>query len=72
MPPKYVTTSEAAERLNYTIQHVRRLVREGKIRGEKYGRDWLLTRDDVERHAVKEANLSLPLESVRGDGEGRT
>lgn len=58
----FITTDDAAEKLQYTPQHVRRLVREGKLEGEKVGRDWLVTRDSIERHLGDRENYSLPLE----------
>lgn len=72
MQPEYITTAEAAARLNYTIQHVRRLAREGKIRGRKMGRDWLLVKDAVEQHAIRDEILDLPLEPVGGREESGT
>jgi modification methylase len=59
----YISTDTAAEELAYTPQHVRRLVREGKLEGEKVGRDWIVRRDSVVRHIEVRENLSLPLES---------
>jgi excisionase family DNA binding protein len=44
---EYVTTSEASETLGYTIQHTRRLLREGRLQGAKIGRDWLILRESV-------------------------
>ncbi|MBI2873386.1 MAG: helix-turn-helix domain-containing protein [Chloroflexi bacterium] len=44
---EYMTTSEASETLGYTIQHTRRLVREGRLQGAKMGRDWLILRESV-------------------------
>jgi excisionase family DNA binding protein len=43
------TTKEAAERLGLEVSHVRRLLEEGKIRGKKWGRDWMVTSLDYQR-----------------------
>ena len=44
---QYMTTSEAAEYLGYTIQHTRFLIREGSLHARKFGRDWLVDRQTV-------------------------
>ena len=58
----YVTSSEGARMLGYTIQHVRRLVTEGRLDGFKHGRDWLILRASVEALAARKEYLELPLE----------
>lgn len=58
----FITTDDAAEQLQYTPQHIRRLVREGKLEGEKVGRDWLVTQDSVAKHLRERENYALPLE----------
>ncbi len=45
-----VTVAEEAARSGYTEQHLRRLVRVGKVRGKKYGRDWLLSARSVDEY----------------------
>jgi len=37
-----VNTIEAAKILNITPLHVRRLCRQGKLTGQKIGRDWVM------------------------------
>jgi excisionase family DNA binding protein len=48
-----VTPEEAAEILGYHIDHVYRLLRSGRMRGEKKYRVWLIDRREVER--IREA-----------------
>ena len=43
------TTKEAAERLGLEVSHVRRLLEEGKIKGRKFGRDWMVLSLDYQR-----------------------
>ena len=43
------TTKEAAERLGLEVSHVRRLLEEGKIKGKKWGRDWMVLSLDYQR-----------------------
>lgn len=57
----HITSKEAAERLRYTIQHIRRLLRKGKLEGRKIGRDWMVAEDSVKQFASRQENLSLPL-----------
>jgi excisionase family DNA binding protein len=57
---EYVTTSEASDTLGYTIQHTRRLVREGRLRGAKLGRDWLILRESVAEYVTR-SNTTPPI-----------
>ena len=43
-----MTPQEAAQFLGYHIDHVYRLLRSGKMKGEKKYRVWLINRSDVE------------------------
>lgn len=67
MSEAQVSTTEAAGRLGFTVQHVRRLAREGTIQGEKYGRDWLISRASLERYIVREEFIELPIDSPTRD-----
>jgi len=58
---EHLTTKDAAERLGYTVQHVRRLIREGRLRGSRVGRDWLVARDSVDRYVADRETLKLPI-----------
>ena len=70
--PAYLTVADAAEQLGYTTQHVRRLMRQGRLGGYKLGRDWVVRKDAVESYLARRANLTLPLpetsERRRTDG----
>jgi len=54
---EYLTTSEASETLGYTIQHTRRLVREGRLQGAKMGRDWMILRESLAEY-VAQTNMA--------------
>ena len=43
------TVQEAAERLDYHPDHLRRLLRAGRVEGERIGQVWLIDRQEVER-----------------------
>lgn len=60
--PSYITSGEAAHRLGYTIQHVRRLIRQQRLEGLKLGRDWLVLSASVDAWASRTEYLDLPLE----------
>lgn len=62
--PAYLNTAEAAQALGYSVQHVRRLLREGELDGFKQGRDWILPRDALVRFQASRQNLELDF----GDG----
>ena len=42
--PDWMTTQQAAELVNYTPEHIRRLVKAGKVKGQRWGRDWQIDR----------------------------
>jgi excisionase family DNA binding protein len=47
----WITTKEAAELTGYHLVHIRRLAKEGRIRGIKRGRDWWLERKSLQIYA---------------------
>jgi excisionase family DNA binding protein len=44
-----VGTKEAGEQLGISQDHVRRLLEQGKIKGKKLGRDWVVLSLDYKR-----------------------
>ena len=44
-----LTTEEAAQLLGYGLRHAQHMLRTGKLRGEKFGRTWIVPRSEVER-----------------------
>jgi len=50
---RLISTSEAAQQLGCTVQHVRLLIRKGAITGEKLGRDWVAEDDSVKAFALR-------------------
>jgi excisionase family DNA binding protein len=43
------STNEAAQKLGLSPDHVRRLVRDGEIKGKKLGHDWVVLSLDYKR-----------------------
>ena len=46
----YITAEEAAHSLNYSVQYVRRMLRCGKLAGEKMSGVWLVQRESLEAY----------------------
>lgn len=44
-----LTVDQAAELLDYHPDHVRRLLRQGRMEGEHFNRVWMIDREEVER-----------------------
>jgi len=60
---EYISTAQAACILSFSVQHVRRLLRNGELAGTKVGRDWIVERDTVYSYLAHAENLPLPLDS---------
>ncbi len=39
---EWITTNEASQKSGYHPEHLRRLIREGKIEGQKFGIVWMV------------------------------
>jgi len=48
--PEWITTQEAAEISGYSIDHIRRLMRQGKIKGSFRGVMWWVDRDSLKAY----------------------
>ena len=55
---EYIETSQAAEKLHYHVEHVRRMMREGSLQGIKIGHTWLVQRKSLEEYVAKTAQMS--------------
>jgi len=55
----FMTVLEAATALGYSTQHTRLLLRQGKLKGDKRGRDWLVPRDAVADYTVQRRTIPL-------------
>jgi excisionase family DNA binding protein len=51
----WITTRQAAELTGYTQQHVRELVIAGTVKGQRFGRDWQVSRRSLLAY-VKQAD----------------
>lgn len=41
---EWITTAEAVELTSYTLYHLRYLIKIGKVKGQKWGREWQVDR----------------------------
>ena len=55
---EFITTEEAAEKLKYHVEHVRRMMREGSIAGQKIGRTWLVRRTALDVYMKRTATMA--------------
>ena len=62
----YLSTEEAAEVMGYSRQHVRVLIHEGRLKGDRVGKNWLVSRSSVQDYIMQKRNLSLFGNSKRG------
>jgi excisionase family DNA binding protein len=53
----WITTKEAAEISEYHVKYVRRLIREGRVKGQLWGRSWMVSRSSLLAHIAKAKKL---------------
>lgn len=54
---EFMTTEEAAKKLGFHVIYIRRMVREGKLKGMKVGPTWLISRRSVDEYKQKNEGL---------------
>ena len=54
MNDEWITTNEAAEIIDVTIHHVSYLLRQGHIKGQKFGNFWMVNRESAIQYAEQE------------------
>lgn len=62
----YFTPQAAAQRLDYSVEHVRRMLREGDLEGLKIGYMWLVSKESVEKY-LKETSGMGKFDRRRGN-----
>ena len=55
---EFISTEEAAEKLKYHVEHVRRMMREGSIAGLKIGRTWQVRREALDSYMKRTAKMA--------------
>lgn len=61
-----ITVAEAAAKTGYTIQHIARLLRNGRIAGRKIGPVWVTTIEAVEVYRSSDPKPGRPPGRVQG------
>ena len=56
-PNEWITTKEAAELTGYDVTHVRWLIREERVLGHKFGRDWMVNRKSIQDYSDEMTKL---------------
>lgn len=66
--PNYVLIGEAVEESSYTAQHISLLLRQGRVKGRKVGRIWLVDLDDLKRYEQEMTELGTKkFDPTKGD-----
>ena len=55
-----MTTTEAAKELRISVRRVQQLIKAGALQAEKYGRDYWISHDAVERLIERERKPGRP------------
>lgn len=54
----YLTTQEAADRLGFHVDHVRRMLRQGDLEGQKVGYMWFVSVKSVNHYLEETAGMN--------------
>jgi len=54
--PEFYTSDQAAEELGCSGRWVRHLLKIGELKGHKVGRNWIITRDDLEEYKRRQSS----------------
>jgi len=49
-PPNQITSQQASALLDCSVQHIRHLIRQGRISGSRFGRDWAIDEPSVREY----------------------
>ena len=53
----YITTQEAAQLLGFHVNHVRRMLKQRDLEGQKVGYMWFVSKESVQKYLEKTAGL---------------
>ena len=60
MPDGYISSKEAGEIAGVTTGYIRRLLLQGRLKGKKIGRDWLVNRKSVQEFVQSPRKTGRP------------
>lgn len=66
MPVKRLTAAEAAQRLGGTSEQVHALIRNGRLKAEKFGWVWMIKEQDLEGVQIRPKGRPRPDTCMRG------
>ena len=74
-PSEWITTAEAAELTGYTARYIRKALKRGILKGQKRGRDWFVSKAQVEAYAKEMQKLGTDKHNPwrkdrQSDGDG--
>jgi len=49
-----ISLEEAAQYAGFSSRHLRLLLQKGTIRGKKIGRDWVTTKEEIDKYLIQE------------------
>ena len=60
MKDRYINTQEAMELSGFSGRFIRLLLEQGRIKGRKPGRDWIIDRKSLEEYVASERKKGRP------------
>ena len=54
---EFMTTQEAAEKLGFHVKSIPKMVRDDVLKGVRFGRAWLVSRESVEEYLKKTKDM---------------
>ncbi len=57
MTQDWITTGQASEISGYHVEYIRKLLQTGKVNGQKWGREWQVSRSSLLAHIRKSEKL---------------
>jgi excisionase family DNA binding protein len=51
---EWITTTEAKSLTGYNAEHIRRLVRAGKVKAKKWGKEWMVEKNSLLAYVERE------------------
>lgn len=60
-----LTTKEAAEIMGWSSRYIVMLINEGRLNAQKFGRDWVIRRKDLDDIAPAERLVGRPRKKIR-------
>ena len=66
MAQDWITTTEAVTLSGYHVDHIRRLLKSGEVNGQKWGREWQVSRSSSARPHTQSRKVGRETRSKSG------